>query len=110
MAAQRNMPEQEQSIKVRSNELFVEETTPVAPNKPSKPFEVVLRETPAQPLSMGVRAMLWILGVIVGVLFLVALWRVTHRPQKEAPADEAPAQEAVSRAVQPSRGAGLLPI
>jgi hypothetical protein len=97
MAAQRrNMPEQEHSIKVRSHELFVEET-PVGPARSTKPFAVFLKETPAQPLSAGIRALLWAIGVVVGVLFLVALWRVSHRHPGKAPAGEDPAKTEISR-------------
>ena len=78
MASQpRNTPEQEHSIKARSHELFVDDT-PVA-QQVTKPFPVYLRETPAQPLSAGVKALFWVLGVVVAVLFLAALWRVAHR-------------------------------
>lgn len=72
----RNMPEQEHSIKVRSHELFVEETTELP--RTTKPFATYLRETPARPLSVGLRALFWVLGIIVGVLFLIAIWRVSH--------------------------------
>ncbi len=78
MASQsRNMPEQEHSIKVRSNELFI----PDAPTETrvTRPFPDYLRETPAQPLSLGIKAILWILGIVVALLFVTALWRVVHR-------------------------------
>jgi beta-lactamase regulating signal transducer with metallopeptidase domain len=95
MAAQRrNMPEQEHSIKVRSHELFVEET-PVGPAKSTKPFAVFLKETPAQPLSASVLALLWAVGVIVGVLFLLAVWRVVHRQSGKAPPRRAAAKAAI---------------
>lgn len=73
----RNMPEQEHSIKVRSNELFI----PDAPTETrvTRPFPDYLRETPAQPLSAGIKAIIWILGTIVALLFVTALWRVVHR-------------------------------
>jgi hypothetical protein len=97
MAAQRrNMPEQEHSIKVRSHELFVEET-PVGPARSTKPFAVFLRETPAEPLSAGVQALLWVLGVIVGLLFLLAVWRFAHRHSGNAPPRPAAAKAAISR-------------
>jgi hypothetical protein len=81
----RNMPEQEHSIKVRSNELYVEDT-PEAPARVTKPFPVYLRETPARPLSGGIKAIFWTLGIIVALLFLAALWRVAHRqvPKRSA--------------------------
>jgi hypothetical protein len=105
-AQQRNMPEQEHSIKVRSSELFVEETPVVPTTRSSKTFAAFLRETPAQPLSPGVQAMLWVLGIVVGLLFLIALWRVSHRHQKTTPTDAAPAEDAILRDVRSSHGAG----
>jgi hypothetical protein len=79
MASERqNMSEQEISIKAREHELFVQ---PFAdPNaKPVKPFEVYLRETPAEPLSTATKAILATVGILVGLLFLAALWRAaTH--------------------------------
>jgi hypothetical protein len=83
----RNMPEQEHSIKVRSNELYVEDTPESAP-RATKPFPVYLRETPAQPLSSGTKAIFWTLGFIVALLFLAAIWRVVHRHAPKRPAGE----------------------
>ena len=80
----RNMPEQEHSIKVRSNELYVEDT-PVAPAHATKPFPVYLRETPARPLSAGIKAIFWTLGIIVALLFAAALWRVAQRHVPKRP-------------------------
>jgi hypothetical protein len=73
-----NIPEQEHSIKARSHELFVEPNQVAAPKR-TKPFTSYLRETPALPLSPLATSMLWILGILVVVLFLAALWRITHR-------------------------------
>ncbi len=80
----RNMPEQEHSIKVRSNELFYEET--VVPTRTTRPFVEYLRETPAKPMAAWLQAVFAIVGVIVGVLFLVALWRVSHPHPSKKPA------------------------
>jgi hypothetical protein len=93
------MPEQEHSIKARERELFVEPARPVVRPKPTKPFPVYLRETPAQPLSTGTRTMFWIAGIVVAVLFLAALWRITHRRGTIPPPDAArpPAEEATLR-------------
>ena len=73
----RNIPEQDQSIKARSSELFVDDA-PVDLTRATKPFRVYLRETPARPLSIGIKALFWVLGIVVGVLFLIAIWRVAH--------------------------------
>jgi hypothetical protein len=91
MASERqNMSEQEISIKAREHELYVQpdsETTPV------KPFAVYLRETPAEPFSALTKAILWLVGSVVALLFLAACWRAaTHhhapssRPKKARPA------------------------
>jgi hypothetical protein len=78
MASERqNMSEQEISIKAREHELYV--TAPDANSKPVKPFPVYLRETPAEPLSPATKAVLWVVGIIVALLFLAALWRVSRR-------------------------------
>ena len=82
MASERqNMSEQEISIKAREHELYVQPSAD--PNaKPVKPFEVYLRETPAEPLSAATKAILAIVSVVVGLLFVAALWRATthHTP------------------------------
>jgi hypothetical protein len=101
----RNMPEQEHSIKVRSNELYVEDT-PAAPVQVTKPFPVYLRETPARPLSGGIKAIFWTLGIIVALLFLAAVWRVAHRQVPKRPAGK-PGVEAVGMP-DPGRGRGEL--
>jgi len=79
-AQRRNLPEQEHSIKARSRELFVEASDADAASKATKPFAFYLRETPARPLSTLAKAVFWIVGTVVVLLFLAAIWRVTHRP------------------------------
>jgi hypothetical protein len=79
MASERqNMSEQEISIKAREHELYVQ-PEPDTNLKPVKPFAVYLRETPAEPFSPTTKAILWIVGIFVGLLFLGALWRVSTR-------------------------------
>jgi hypothetical protein len=82
MASERqNMSEQEISIKAREHELYVRPVSE-ADSKPVKPFEVYLRETPAEPLSPATKGVLAIVSIIVGLLFLGALWRATtHHPR-----------------------------
>jgi hypothetical protein len=77
MASDRqNMSDQDISIKAREHELYVK---PDNENlKPTKPFPVYLRETPAEPLSRGTKAILCTVGVMVAVLFLAALWRLSR--------------------------------
>ena len=82
----RNLPEQEQSIKARAHELYVEPERP-ASGKPVKEFPAYLRETPAVPLSTSTKVVLWIVGIIVALLFVAALWRVSlrHGPRRQTP-------------------------
>jgi hypothetical protein len=75
----RNNSEQEYSIKARSHELYVDAPGTEERTRPTKPFPTYLRETPGQPLSPVTNTIFWIVGIIVAVLFLAALWRVTHR-------------------------------
>jgi hypothetical protein len=91
-----NLHEQEQSIKERAGELYVEPPRPTA-SKSVKPFPVYLRETPAEPFSTSVKVTLWIVGVIVALLFLAALWRVSlrHGPKQRTRAPE-PAESTAS--------------
>ena len=70
---QRNMPEQERSIKDREQQLFFEPDE--GPATPLKPFPVYLQETPPVPMSPAVKALLWVVGILVALLFFAALWR-----------------------------------
>ncbi len=78
----RSMPEQEISIREREEQLFFEPDESQAGVPSVKPFPVYLRETPADPISPGVKAVLWIVGIAVLLLFCVALWRSTQRPSR----------------------------
>lgn len=100
----RNMPEQEHSIKVRSNELFYEET--VVPTRTTRPFVEYLRETPAKPMAAWLQAVFAIVGVIVGVLFLIALWRVSHPHPSKKPAIRPKTVSTVMADVGHSSGTG----
>jgi peroxiredoxin len=72
--------EQEYSIKARERELFVEASGAAAARSSNvKPFQTYLRKTPASPLSPLTMTMFWILAIVVGMLFIAALWRLTHR-------------------------------
>src|SRR5271157_5942529 len=77
----RSMPEQELSIREREQELFVEPQDTPAAEPPVKPFPIYLRETPAIPMSTGVKVILWIVGIAVLLLFVAALWRA-QRPTR----------------------------
>lgn len=103
----RSMPEQELSIKEREQELYDEphEALPVKP--PVKPFPIYLRETPAVPMSSGVKATLWIVGIVVLLLLIAALWR-TQRPSRIRRGSAAPRASAMIAPLfsQPTAGAG----
>jgi hypothetical protein len=88
-----NMSEQDISIKEREHELYV----PVlADAVPVKPFPVYLRETPGQPLSSATKFVLSIAGIVVALLFVAAVWRVTHpRSAKPKRGTSRPAANAV---------------
>jgi hypothetical protein len=109
-----NLPEQEISIKARAHELFVgSEPAGVAP--PVKPFPVYLRETPAVPISGTIKAVLWMVAIIVALLFIAAVWRLMVRQGRQrppAPARHAARTEAFlplfNRSAQESRGAAGL--
>jgi hypothetical protein len=77
----RNMPEQERSIKDREEQLFFEPDDPATAKPPPKPFPAYLRETPPNPMSPAIKTLLWIVGIVVLLLFLAALWRA-HRPAR----------------------------
>jgi hypothetical protein len=79
-----NMPEQEISIKARARELFVE-SEPASAARPVKPFPVYLRETPAVPISGTIKAVLWMVGIIVALLFIAAVWRLMVRYGHQRP-------------------------
>jgi hypothetical protein len=87
------MPEQERSIKERDQELFVEKADHRTAVPQVKPFPIYLRETPASPISPPVKAVLWVVGVGVLLLFCVALWRSQRppRPHNQGAARAAPA-------------------
>ena len=77
----RSMPEQELSIREREQELFVDPQEALTKGPPVKPFPVYLRETPASPMSSGVKVILWIVGIVVLLVFCAALLR-TQRPSR----------------------------
>jgi hypothetical protein len=86
MAAEsRHLPEQERSIKAREHELYVKPLPDAEVQR--KPFPVYLRETPAEPISAGIKTILWIVGALVVIVFAAAIWRTIHRgskPRKQA--------------------------
>jgi hypothetical protein len=79
---------QDQSIKVRKSQLF-EAAQPAGPATAAvKPFAEYVRETPAAPLSPGVKAWLWGVAALVALLFLAALlFGPGHRAPRHRRAD-----------------------
>jgi hypothetical protein len=72
---------QEQSIKARKSELFVEEEVEYGPRKKLRDY---IKETPAAPLSKNVKLMLWGSAAPVVFLFVAALLvRRTHFTRPE---------------------------
>jgi hypothetical protein len=74
---------QDQSIKARKNELFVEEQ--VLQTGPRKKLRDYLKDTPAAPLSKNVKLSLWGSAVPVVLLFVVALFSLGNRSTAKAP-------------------------
>src|SRR5690349_4516897 len=89
----RNMPEQELSIKEREQQLFVESSKDQVQG-PVRPFAEYLRETPAAPIPVEVKVLLWIVGVVVAILFAAAIWKASRssaahpKPRAAPPAAE----------------------
>jgi hypothetical protein len=87
----RNMPEQELSIKEREQQLFLESSEDQGP---VRPFAEYLRETPAAPIPVEVKMLLWIAGVVVAILFAAAIWKASRsstahpKPRPAPPAAE----------------------
>jgi hypothetical protein len=97
MASERqNMSEQDISIKAREHELYVPDPET---GKPVKPFKVYLRETPAEPLSPTTKAILWVVGTVVALLFLAACWRAAmqHAPTSRTRSSRPAAKAAMLR-------------
>jgi hypothetical protein len=87
MASERqNMSEEERSIQAREHELYVK-PLPEEFVKPVKPFPVYLRETPAEPLSPTTKAILWMTGIVVAMLFFASLWKLARPRSGKAQAE-----------------------
>ena len=70
--------EQEDSIKDRKKLLFDNDDPPFIATGDRKPFALYLKETPPQPISGLVKAMLWAVGIAVGVLLMGAMWKASQ--------------------------------
>jgi hypothetical protein len=91
--SRRNTEDQESSIKSRANEVFSEANDLV----PTKSFKEYVDKTPATPLSRELKALLWVVGFIVAMLFVGAILRVQRGARRRLPARP------------PSRGAAVQP-
>ena len=80
--------EQDQSIKDRKRLLYEDDAPLASSVKPqSKPFALYLRETPAAPLALWVRAALWAAGLVVAMLLVGAVMksmRAKETPKRKA--------------------------
>jgi hypothetical protein len=74
---------QEQSIKARKSDLFDADKPSSTSTGPRRSFADLLKDTPADPLSPLVRALLWTLGTVVVLLLVAAL--ATGGPKKPRP-------------------------
>jgi hypothetical protein len=81
--------EQEQTIRARKEQLFEEDEAFIEPLDAQEPhrlrrsFEVILRETPAAPLSSATKGLLWFAGVVVAGMLVAT---VVVGSQERAPA------------------------
>lgn len=99
-------PSEEQSIKSRKAQLFEAAQEPAGSTGPRKSFPEYLRETPPAPLSAGTKALLWLVGAIVVLVFLAALMRGARRPAP-APAAEPAAESEATGLVSPARAPAI---
>ncbi len=88
---------QEQSIKARKHQLY-EDDEPLFSSGPHKSFGDCLRETPADPLSLLVKAILWVVGTVVILLLIAAL--ATGGGKKKPRPKQAPATSAAPSRVR----------
>lgn len=79
-----DLPDRE--IKARKSFLYEPTSEPSAASGPRKSFAEVLRETPAEPLSTGVKAALIVTAVVVGLAFLASLYKGLGSKPKPRPA------------------------
>ncbi len=71
---------QEQSIKARKHQLY--EDDPILDTGPRRSFKDCLRETPSEPLSPLIKALLWTVGTVVILVLLAALATIGTRKPK----------------------------
>lgn len=79
---------QEQSIKARKHQLFEVESVEKRPI--SRTFQDCLRETPADPLSTPIKALIWVVGTVVVLLLVAAFATGGNRKPRPKPTTAAP--------------------
>ncbi len=78
---------QEQSIKARKHQLFGSDEDDQT--GPRRSFAACLRETPAAPLPLAIRAALWAVGALVILLLLAAFAKVGTKKPRPKPTSTA---------------------
>ena len=81
MATRRNLDDLDSSIKSRASAVFADDTV----LGPSKSFSDIVRQTPPKPLSLEMKALLCLVGLIVVMLFFAALIRVQKGRRQPRP-------------------------
>jgi hypothetical protein len=71
MSSSPEIPDRE--IKARKSVLYEGPADGEASGAPRKQFTEYLRETPPDPLSVGVKAALIVAGIVVGLVFIASL-------------------------------------
>lgn len=97
--------DQDQSIKARKKLLYEEDEVPPSALSDGDrlPFRAYLSKTPAAPLPIGTKALLWLAAVIVGLLLLVTILRrsfPSKPPRPGTPAAKNSEFEGLRRAVR----------
>ncbi len=87
---------QEQSIRARKHSLYEDDDLPGL-DGPRRSFRECLRTTPAAPLPTLVKALLWVVGILVILLLAAALVASGHKKPKPAK----PAAHIVEPVVRP---------
>ncbi len=86
--------EQDHSIKARKHELFEKQTA----SGPRRPFTEYLEQTPPAPLSQAQKALLWTIGVMVLLVFFIAMLTMpSHHHHTGADAQKTQPQSATSK-------------
>jgi hypothetical protein len=82
MASEKRVPNEahentDQSIKARKGQLFESRKSTEDAVK-AKAFREYIKDTPPTPMTSGIKAALWAVAVLVGLLFLASLFGRSH--------------------------------